>query len=246
MQVAFDFGQTSGLTLVQNRLRKVFRPTTDGVRREPVAQLVRSLLGARTYDAVSESAFQRLIQAYPNWDALAAASPADIEAIISNVTFADAKAKFVVQALKGVRARAGGYDLHFLGDWPVTPALAWLEQLAGVGRKVAAATLNFSTLRRPSLVIETNVLRVLKRLGFVNPAADIPSAYDRIMPSLAHWNADEIFELHVLLKKTGQLICKHDEARCAMCPLESLCPKIGVTAKQPFKTRSVIPMERRQ
>jgi endonuclease-3 len=243
MQVAFDFGQTNGLTLVRNRLRKIFRPALDGPRRKPLAQMVRSMLGSRTYDAVSESAFKRLVGAYPRWEALAAANPDDVERIISSVTFAEKKAPQIVLALNKVRVRAGAYDLDFLEDLDVTPALAWLEQLTGVGRKVAAATLNFSTLRKPALVIETHVLRVLQRLGFVSPSAYIAAAYETVMPSLAQWSADELLELHVLMKKLGQIVCMHDQARCSMCPLENICRKVGIPAPQPFKAQSLKSMK---
>ena len=60
-----------------------------------------------------------------------------------------------------------GSNLDFLGDHPVEQGLRWLEEIYGVGRKIAAATLNFSTLRKRAMVVDTHVLRVLRRFGFV-------------------------------------------------------------------------------
>jgi len=39
--------------------------------------------------------------------------------------------------------------------------------LPGVGRKVAAPALNASTLAMPVLIVDSHVLRVFERLGFV-------------------------------------------------------------------------------
>jgi endonuclease-3 len=223
MQTAFDFGATNVLALIRNRLRKIFGDMRPRAWRSPVGQLVKSLIGGRTYDAVSLKAYERLVAAYPSWPMLADAMLADVTREISDVTFPEQKAKWLAEALPMLRARAGGYDLEFLADWDVPQALRWLEQLSGVGRKVAASTLNFSTLRRPALVIDTHVLRVFARLGFVAPGTSIENAYDGVMPLLANWTADELSELHVLVKRLGQTICTQQIARCAECPLCELC-----------------------
>ncbi len=72
----------------------------------------------------------------------------------------------------------GDFDLDFLGELLVEQAMAWLQRLDGVGLHVAAAVLNFSTLRRPSMVVDTHVWRVARRYGLAGGRAD-PDAVRR-------------------------------------------------------------------
>lgn len=223
MQLPLDLGQTTTIESVRNRLRRHFGILSYR-RRDPIGQLIKSMISGRTKDEVSRQAYNKLVEHYPDYNALADAAPKDIQRIIARVTFSDAKATWVSQALRMIRARVGALDLEFLRDWPVELALVWLENLPGVGRKVSAATLNFSTLRRPALILDSHALRVLQRLNFVPPNADTETAFDIMMPALAHWSTDDFSELHCLLKTLGQTQCTHYRAHCAACPLQSLCP----------------------
>ena len=144
-------------------------------------------------------------------------------AVIGDVTFPDVKARHLRQALRTIAARHSDFDLTFLSRFGVAEALAWLERLPGVGRKVSASTLNFSTLRMPAFVIDTHVSRVLQRFGFVRTGADTPGAYDRMMESLDGWNAAELAELHIRMKGLGQAVCRADYADCRRCVLNEGC-----------------------
>lgn len=223
MQLPLDLGQTRAMESARNRLRRHFG-VLHYTRRDSVGQLVKSIISGRTKDGISRAAYDALARRYCDWNQLADAEPKDIQRIIARVTFSDAKATWLSAALRIIRARVGALDLEFLRDWPVELALAWLENLPGVGRKVSASALNFSTLRKPALVIDSHALRVLQRLHFVPPDADIETAFETVMPTLAEWNADDISELHCLLKTLGQMHCKHARPDCAACPLNVLCP----------------------
>ncbi|HSZ74309.1 MAG TPA: hypothetical protein VK779_05775 [Rhizomicrobium sp.] len=223
MQLPLDLGQTRTMESVRNRLRRHFG-TLHYTRRDPIGQLVKSIISGRTKDAVSGNAHTQLAQRYRDWNLLADAEPKDIQRIITRVTFSDAKAEWLSAALRIIRARTGALDLEFLRDWPVELALTWLENLPGVGRKVSASTLNFSTLHKPALVIDTHVLRVLQQLQFVPPSADAKIAFDIMMPTLADWSADDLSELHCLIKALGQTLCQYSITDCAARPLNTLCP----------------------
>jgi endonuclease-3 len=192
--------------------------------RPPPGQLAKSLISGQTRDAVSRQAYDRLIIGYPRWDVLAAASPDAVRKVIADVTFADRKAEQLVQAFRIIAADHPDFDLGFLAGWPVDRALAWLEDLPGVGRKVSASTLNFSTLAMPAFVIDRHVLRILQCCGFVPAAAsNARRAYDIVMPALDEWTSAELAELHVLLKRLGQVICRPIRPDCLACPLSRLC-----------------------
>ncbi|WP_337187486.1 hypothetical protein [Phenylobacterium sp.] len=167
MQTAFDFGAASALLKVRDRLRDHFGPLALPPQRTPMAQLVKSLISNKTYDRVSLAAYGRLEAAYEGWPAMAAAPASELETHIAQVRFADRKAAHLAATLGIVARERPDFDLVFLGAWPADAAFGWLERLPGVGRKVAASTLNFSTLQRPAFVIDSHVQRVLQRLGFV-------------------------------------------------------------------------------
>ena len=192
---------------------------------DPVSQLVMGIIGGRTLGADSLRAFEALRARFASWEALRDGPAAAVEVAIQPVTYGDAKAPRLQLALCQVTEARGRLELDFLGDWPVEAALVWLERLPGVGRKVSAATLNFSTLRRPALVIDTHHLRVLARLRLVGPNATIGMAYDHIVPRLPmSWEAVDLDDHHQLLKKLGQTYCHAGTPSCGGCPLRDLCP----------------------
>ena len=221
----FDFGQSAELASIRDRLLGLFGPLGEDLRPDPLSQFIRSFLGSRTYDEVSWAAFLRLLHHYGNWNRVADAPSQEIAALISSVEYFGDKAERLPLILRRFRARTGTLDLEFLRDWPVEMALTWLEDCKGVGRKIAAATLNFSSLRKRAFVADTHVIRVLERFGFVKPNADAAIVYDAVMAAAGDFDADDLYELHWLLKYLGQNICTHGRADCRACPLETACMK---------------------
>ena len=192
---------------------------------DPISQLVKSLISTRTRDEVSWPAFVELISLYPQWNLMARASLKALETALAQVTFPEVKAATLSRALHDLAKWQPDFDLGFLGGMPVDRALEWLQRLDGVGMEIAAATLNLSTLRRPAFVIDTHVLRILQRYGLVSPTADSRKAYRVVMGSTAEWNADELFELHRLMKALGQRRCGKLDIGCDGCPLAGNCAK---------------------
>lgn len=218
--------RTGRLQAVHGRLRHCFGPPGPYRLLDPVSQLVMGLIGGRTRGAVSAAAFVRLRQRFACWESLRDAPVAEILPLIADVSFAEVKAPRLPAALRMVTARRGALTLDFLAGWPDGAALDWLERLPGVGRKTAATVLNFSTLRKPVLVIDTHHLRVIRRLGLVGPRAGIAEAHDRLTPLLPPgWGAAEIDDHHQLVKTLGQRFCRPSRPACPACPLRALCPQ---------------------
>ena len=43
------------------------------------------------------------------------------------------------------------------------------------------------------------------------------------------WTADDLFELHWLLKRgLGQMLCPREAPKCGACPVKAMCAKTGV------------------
>ncbi len=223
MQMAFGFGAVDEIAWIRDQLRSCFGYARPSLARTPVGQLVKSSISGRTRDEVSSRAYQRLVETYPEWSDITGAAAADVETVIADVTFPDVKARHLCDALRTIAAYHPDFDLSFLDRLGVTKALEWLERLSGVGRKVSASTLNFSTLHMPAFVIDVHVLRILRRFGFVRSKADTRIAYEMVMGILNDWSAAELAELHILMKRLGQTICCADRAFCRHCPISPRC-----------------------
>lgn len=211
--------------------RKTLAPLLKGAellpRRRPVGQLVKSMISGRTRDPVSQAAYDRLVCAYPRPAALAEAAPAQIERAIGAVTFAAEKAVHVAAALRMLRDGPQGFRLEMLAERPLASALGFLEALPGVGRKVAASTLNASTLSLPVFIVDTHVWRVLRRLGAIGPTATPRDASETITAAMPCWTGQDFLDFHVLTKRLGQLFCRPEAPPCGSCPLATVCPSAG-------------------
>lgn len=220
----------SHLPQLRDRLREMLGPQTAPVRLDPISQLIHAVISARTYEEVSWAAFMRLRAATEDWTALAEADTTTLEQILDPVTFAERKARQLPVLIRVLLLKRGELDLGFLSGEPLSAAMAWLMNLPGVGAKAAAATLNFSTLDRPVLVVDTHVARLARRLGLAG-RGDAQDVHDRLMAEVPpDWNAADLRELHSLMKAHGQSLCEHFEPACQMCGLRRDCPRVGVGA----------------
>jgi endonuclease-3 len=225
MQPNLFSDQSADLRSIRDRLRIAFGRDRSGVRVSAINQFIRSFISSRTLDWQSDRAFTRLLNRYNGPEALAEASAPEIEAALEGVQFADKKARELKAALLHIRARAGSIDLEFLADLDVGTALLWLEQIRGVGRKIAAATLNFSALRKRAFVVDTHIIRIMRRFGFVKPNAETEDVYDAVMAAARDMSADDLYEFHWHLRRLGQHTCKALKANCSVCPLTETCLK---------------------
>lgn len=143
------------------RWREQLNPLLDRIeplpRRSPIGQLVKSMISGRTLDATSKAAYDRLVDRFGTPKRMMSAKPNAVLECIAEVTFAEDKVRHVQSALRMIWAERGSFELSFLDDLPLEEALAWLERLPGVGRKVAASTLNASTLDRPVMIVDGHV-----------------------------------------------------------------------------------------
>lgn len=217
------------LTKIDGRLRSAYgSPPPVAARLDPVSQLILSMLGSRTRGEVSLAVFDALRERFGDWAALRDAPPDTIEPLLEPVTFAENKAVWLVAALRAITSRRGGLDLDFLGRWPVEAARYWLETLPGVGPKVSASVVNFSTLCMRALVVDTHHFRVAKRLGLLSPQAVFPNAHRVLARQIPDgWQAETLDAHHEIMKRHGQVLCRHERPICRCCPVRDLCPTGG-------------------
>ncbi len=194
--------------------------------KDPLSELVSSLLSHRTRNHDSGQAYKSLRARFSTWEAVRDAPTAEVEAAIVGVQWPEQKAPRIQQALRTVSERNhGDLTLDFLATMTVPTARAWLETLDGVGPKSSAATLLFSTLRMPALPVDSHHHRVAQRLGLIPPNMGPGPAHALLEGQLpTDWSAQQLYDNHEVLMLHGQRCCFFRNPACHRCPLLDLCP----------------------
>jgi len=201
-------------------------PVWDRRGGDALEELVGTILSQHTSDVNSERAYASLRARFPTWrEVLESDQDALVESIRSG-GLAPTKARAIRAALLDIVADRGEADLEFLRDLSDTEARAYLERLPGVGPKTAACVLAFA-LGMPALPVDTHVQRVGTRLGLIPPRVSVGAAQAQLEAQVP---PPKRYAFHVLLIRHGRTICKAPRPLCERCPLENLCPKVGVVA----------------
>ncbi|MBY6127538.1 endonuclease III [Qipengyuania aquimaris] len=192
--------------------------------RRPEWVLVQGVIGARTKSEVSNAATDRLLKRYGSWEAVAEAPLDELQAELATQTYPNIAAERLNGSLSALVELRGSVDLSHLADMETLPAMRWLEQLPGIGRKIAAGIMNASTLDRRAIVLDGHHTRILQRMGLVPPKANTDRAFEAIMPVMPEeWDGGDFDEHHLLMKKLGQTWCRPAAPDCADCLALSLC-----------------------
>ena len=229
MSDQFDLGpdpRTEALRRLQalliQRFGRIERAAAEWRRPEWV--LVQGVIGARTKSPVSNAATDRLLKRYGSWEDLADAPLAELHAELATQTYPNIAAERLKACLTALVERRGAVDLSHLAEMETLPAMRWLEQLPGIGRKIAAGVMNASTLDRRAIVLDGHHTRILQRMGMVPPKASTDRAFEAIMPVMPEeWSGADFDEHHLLMKKLGQTWCRPASPDCANCLALSLC-----------------------
>lgn len=190
-------------------------------RREPMRELISTMLSHRTTHHNEELAYERMWQRFGSWEAIRDAPVADLAAAIAPANFAEAKAPNIQETLRRIIAERGAANIDFLRDLPADAGLRWLTSLPGVGVKTASLVLLFC-FAKPVLPVDTHVHRVSQRLGLIGPKVSAEQAHARLLALLPP-DPPVLFNFHVALLRHGQKVCVWGEPRCGQCVLTDIC-----------------------
>ena len=188
-------------------------------QRDPLSELIRTILSQNTSDVNSHRAFDSLVSTFGTWDRVAETSIDEIAAAIACGGLSRIKAPRIKAILEGILNSQDSLDLGFLGQLPLPEARAWLQALPGVGPKTVACVLLFS-LGMPALPVDTHVYRVCKRLGFISPRVS-PARAHQILEELIP--AEAIYQFHINVLAHGRRVCRAQRPRCSECILLEGC-----------------------
>ena len=182
---------------------------------DPFRVLVSTMISLRTKDEVTSQASARLFGQ--------AKTPAEMaelsEQTIANLIF---PAGFYRTKAKHIRACAQILRDSYNGEVPSERDA--LTSLPGVGVKTANLTLNLG-FGIDAICVDTHVHRISNRLGWIDTKTPEESekALEQVLPR-SRW-----IEINGLFVRYGQNVCAPVSPKCSDCPVESWCPKIGVT-----------------
>jgi endonuclease-3 len=201
---------------IRDRLREMYGRPRNRPHREPVEELVRTVLSQNTNDRNRDVAYARLRERFPSWEAVREAPAAEVIEAIRPGGLAQQKGPRIQQILRTI---GDPIELDWLADAPREDAIAYLTALPGVGRKTAACVQIFS-FDRPEIPVDTHVYRVGGRLGLFPANASLERAHDEM---LAVTDPADAYELHMNLIRHGREICR-PAPRCEQCDLRRMCP----------------------
>ena len=183
--------------------------------RSPFHLLVSCVISLRTKDEVTHEASRRLFDLADAPGTLAGLAEDRIAEAIYPAGFYRTKAGQLRRIGEILVERHGG---------EVPASESALLELPGVGRKTANLVLGLG-FDIPAICVDTHVHRISNRLGLVSTST--PEATERALQDVLP--EDLWIDINDLLVTFGQNQCHPTSPRCSTCPLDDMCPRIGVT-----------------
>ena len=212
------------LRQVARRLRGAYGAPPAPRRLPPLDELVLTILSQNTNDTNRDRAYADLRQTLPSWEDVAVAPIPVIERAIRSGGLAPTKAPRIRAVLRAIREQGIALDDRALRRIRHDRLFAMLIGLPGVGPKTAACVLLFS-LNKAYFPVDTHVHRVAIRLGLVPARASAVQTQQVLQDAIA---AGDMYEIHMNLIRHGRHVCVALRPICSQCPLNDLCPRVGV------------------
>jgi endonuclease III len=213
---AWERPSTRRVRAIRDRLRLVYGRPVAPPHRQPLDELILTVLSQSTNDRNRDVAFLRLRARFGSWEAVRHAPLEDVEAAIQPGGLHRQKSV----RIKAILDALDGDDLLRLEHLPVAEARDVLTALPGVGRKTAACVLLFA-FGMPDVPVDTHVSRVGTRLGLFRAGAPFEELHDDM---LAITPVGQGHELHINLLRHGRRTCHSQRPDCAACALLRMCP----------------------
>ncbi len=179
---------------------------------EPWKLLVSVRLAAQCTDERVNIVVKELYKKYDSPQALAEASPEDIEKIVRPCGLGKSKARDIHKCMNQIVHDFGGKVPDNFDD---------LMSLAGVGRKSANLIMG-DIYGKPAIVTDTHCIRLVNRMGLVDGIKD-PTKVERELWKIIPPEKSNDF-CHRLVDH-GRAVCKAREPECEKCALNFSCKK---------------------
>lgn len=179
----------------------------------PWQLLIAVMLSAQCTDARVNIVTKDLFQKYRSIEMFANADLKELEQDIHSTGFYHNKAKNIISCCNDLLTKFGGEVPESIED---------LTSLAGVGRKTANV-IRGNIYNEPSIVVDTHVKRISRKLGFAKEEDPEKIEYElmKVLPK-DHWI---LWNIHIIT--LGRTICVARSPKCGECFLREYCKSVG-------------------
>ena len=180
-------------------------------KQDPFKILISTILSARTRDANTRMATDKLFAKYKTPKSISEADIEEIEQLIKCSGF---------YKVKAARIKEVSNILIEKYESSVPDNYNDLMSLPGVGSKTANCVLVYA-FKVPAIPVDTHVHRISNRLGWVKTKNPLQTerALKETVPK-EFW-----LKLNRLLVRFGQQVCLPISPKCDICIIRDLCPK---------------------
>lgn len=176
--------------------------------------LIATMLSAQCTDERVNQVTKKLFVKYPSIEAFANADVKELERDIYSTGFYKNKAKNIIACTKKLLEEYGG---------EVPRELKELTSLAGVGRKTANV-IRGNIYHEPSIVVDTHVKRISRKLGLTKEEDPVKIEYD-LMEKLPK---EQWILYNIQIITHGRNVCIARRPKCGECTLRTVCPSCEV------------------
>jgi len=187
----------------------------------PWQLLIATILSAQCTDARVNIVTEKLFKKYTSLQDFADADLVELEQDIRSTGFYRNKARNIKACAGAIMEKHGG---EVPGD------IEELTELPGVGRKTANV-IRGNIFHEPSIVVDTHVKRISKRLGFTVSEDPEKIEYElmKVLPE-DHWI---LYNIQIIT--FGREICTARNPGCEECFLQDYCLEYGAQKKKKRK-----------
>ncbi|MCC8106241.1 MAG: endonuclease III [Clostridiales bacterium] len=178
--------------------------------------LVSVRLAAQCTDARVNIVVEKLYEKFPDVDALAAASPEEIEEIVRPCGLGKSKARDISACMRMLKEQ---YDGKVPDDFDE------LLKLPGVGRKSANLIMG-DVFGKPAIVTDTHCIRLTNRMGLVDGIKE-PKKVEMALWKIIPPEEGSSF-CHRLVYHGREVCTARTKPYCDRCCLKDICEKNGV------------------
>ena len=176
--------------------------------------LIATMLSAQCTDERVNQVTKKLFVKYPSIEAFANADVKELERDIYSTGFYKNKAKNIIACTKKLLEEYGGEVPRELKD---------LTSLAGVGRKTANV-IRGNIYHEPSIVVDTHVKRISRKLGLTKEEDPVKIEYD-LMEKLPK---EQWILYNIQIITHGRNVCIARRPKCGEYTLRTVCPSCEV------------------
>lgn len=202
---------------ITSLLESAYQSPNHGNREDPLEELLYILLTIKTDYAHYSELWENFKSKFPTLAAIDRAKTREISSAIKQGGLQKQKASRIKKIVKYL-ADKGFSDLDFLDEMDTRTAEGFLDDIPGVGKKIARCVLMYS-LKREVLPVDSQTIRICKRIGLIPPSKkfDESEYLNSLIPDRLKYS------FHVNIIELGRRICTVGTPKCSLCPIKSYC-----------------------